>query len=193
MNQNAQRGAILYRNSTATAAPQSPGRAPTSREQAGATLYKGSHSTEVGSIDNAIRSTFDPIEAGVRDDRERLEQTQNTRRKLKSMGEQNKIPPSYMHTMLSTYGEHRAHPRSKEALEKVWEGPHGWDRVRREAGSTEVAMKQLAATDAVLKAIHKEDPVFAQELVRTGASMDPRFIQTAAAIIDSLKPKEQTT
>jgi hypothetical protein len=156
-------------------------------------LYKGSHSTEVGSIDNAIRSTFDPIEAGVRDDRERLEQTQNTRRTLKSLGERSNISPSYMRTMLSTYGEHRAHQRSKEALEKVWEGPHGWDRVRREAGSTEAAMKQLAAAEAVLKVIQKEDPVFAQDLVKTGASMDPRFIQTAAKIVDSLKPKEQTT
>jgi len=54
-------------------------------------------------------------------------------------------------------------------------------------------MKKLAATDAVLEALKKEDPVFAQDLVRTGASQDPRFIQTAAKIVDSFKPKEQVT
>jgi hypothetical protein len=100
------------------------------------------------------------------------------------------VAPSDAHTLLSTYHESRSLNRSEEALAKAWESPHGFDRVRREAGSTEAAMRQLAATEAVLKVIQKEDPAFAQDLVRTGASMDPRFIQVASRIVGDLKPTE---
>jgi hypothetical protein len=194
MNPNAQRGAILYRN-TAPAATPSPGRALTSREQAGTVLYKKSNSAHVGSIDNAVASAFDRIESSVRDDKERLSQTQHARRTAKTLLEKVNVAPSDAHTLLSTYRESRSLNRSEEAIAKRWTGPDGFDRLRREAGSTEAAMKQLAATEAVLKVIHKEDPAFAQDLVRTGTSMDPRFIQTAAKIIDGLKtkPKEQAT
>jgi len=157
-------------------------------------LYGASKSGHVGSIDNAVASAFDRIEATVRDDKERLAQTQHARQTAKSLLNRGNIAPSDAHTLLSTYHESRSLNRSEEAIAKRWAGPDGFDRVRREAGSTEAAMKQLAATEAVLKVIKKEDPVFAQDLVRTGASTDPRFIQTSARIIEGLsKPKEQTT
>jgi hypothetical protein len=161
----------------------------TGRAAAAAILYGASKSGQLGSVDNAIRSTFDPIEAAARDDAERLKQVQNTREKVRSLLHKGNVAPSDAHQMLSVYGEYHAHKRSEESLKRAWEGPHGFDRLRREAGSTEAAIEQMARTEAVLKVIKQEDPVFAQELVRTGASQDPKFIQTAAKIVDALKPQ----
>jgi hypothetical protein len=166
----------------------------TGREAAANVLYSGSKSAHVGSIDNAVASAFDRIESSVRDDKERLSQTQQARQTAKNLLNRGNVAPSDAHTLLSTYRESRSFNRSEDAIAKRWEGPDGFERLRKEAGSTEAAMKQVAATDAVLKLIHKENPVFAQDLVRTGASTDPRFIQTAAKIVESIsKPKEQTT
>jgi hypothetical protein len=193
MRSHTERAKVMYGGSekpseTAAARPL------TGRAAAAQVLYDASKSGHVGSIDNAVASAFDRIEATVRDDKERLAQTQHARQTAKNLLNRGNVAPSDAHTLLSTYRESRSLNRSKEAVDKAWEGPHGFDLLRREAGSTEAAMKQLAATEAVLKVIHKEDPVFAQDLVRTGASMDPRFIQTSAKIIESLSnPKEQTT
>ena len=193
MRSHTERAKVMYGGSekppeTAAATPV------TGRAAAAQVLYGASKSGHVGSIDNAVASAFDRIEATVRDDKERLAQTQHARQTAKSLLNRGNIAPSDAHTLLSTYHESRSLNRSEEAIAKRWAGPDGFDRVRREAGSTEAAMKQLAATEAVLKVIKKEDPVFAQDLVRTGASTDPRFIQTSARIIEGLsKPKEQTT
>lgn len=192
MTDHSRRAAVMYPAKTASTEAARPP-VTTGRAAAGAILYGSNKSGQTGSIDNAVASAFDRIESTVRDDKERLSQTQHARRTAKSLLEKANVAPSDAHTLLSTYHESRSLNRSEEAIAKAWESPHGFDRLRREAGSTDAAMKQLAATEAVLKVIHKEDPAFAQDLVRTGASMDPRFIQTAAKIIDSLKPKEQTT
>jgi hypothetical protein len=183
------RAAVMYPAQAAKAEPVRA--APTNgRAAAGAILYGSSKPGQVGSIDNALHSSFDPIEARVRDDKERLAQTQNTREKVRGLATRGNVTPSDLHTLLSPYREARTFPRSEEAIVKRWEGSDGFDRVRREAGSTEAAMKQLAATEALLKVIQKEDPIFAQDLVRTGASQDPRFIQTAARIVDAFNPKQ---
>jgi hypothetical protein len=193
MRSHTERAKVMYGGSeklpeTAAATPA------TGRAAAAQVLYGASKSGLVGSIDNAVASAFDRIESSVRDDKERLAQTQHARQTARNLLNRGNVAPSDAHTLLSTYHESRALNRSKEAVDKAWEGPHGFDRLRREAGSTEAAMKQLAATEAVLKVIQKEDPAFAQDLIKTGASMDPRFIQTSAKIIESLsKPKEQTT
>jgi hypothetical protein len=184
-----ERAKVMYGSSEKPVANASAP-AVTGRSAAAAILYGPSRSGQVGSIDNAIRSTFDPIEAGVRDDKERLAQTQNSREKVRSLLHKANVAPADAHAMLSVYGEYRAPSRSEDSLKKAWEGPHGFDRLRREAGSTEAAMGQLARTDAVLKVIQKEDPIFARELVQTGASQDPRFIQVASRIVGDLKPTE---
>jgi hypothetical protein len=166
----------------------------TGRAAAAKVLYGASQSGHVGSIDNAVASAFDRIEATVRDDKERLAQTQHARQTAKSLLNRGNVAPSDAHALLSTYHESRSLNRTKEAVDKAWEGPHGFDRLRREAGSTEAAMKQLHNTDLLLKRIKKDDPVLSQDLVRTGASMDPRFIQTASKIVESLsKSEEQKT
>jgi hypothetical protein len=191
MTDHSRRAAVMYPVKTAsTEAARSP--ATTGRAAAGAILYGASKSGQVGSIDNAVASAFDRIESTVRDDKERLSQTQHARRTAKSLLEKANVAPSDAHTLLSTYHESRSLDRSEEAIAKHWQGTDGFDRLRREAGSTEAAMKQLAAAEAVLTVIRKEDPLFAADLVRTGASTDPRFIQTAAKIVESIsKPKEQ--
>ena len=194
MRTNAELGKVMYPNSAKP--PEVAAAAPiTDRAAAANVLYGASKSGHVGSIDTAVASAFDRIESTVRDDKERLSQTQHARQTARNLLNRGNVAPSDAHTLLSTYHEYRSRPRSEEALAKRWEGPDGFDRVRRDAGSTEAAMKQLAATEAVLTVIRKEDPVFAADLVRTGASMDPRFIQTSAKIIEGLttKPKEQTT
>jgi hypothetical protein len=193
MRSHTERANVMYGGSEKPTAPAAATPA-TGRAAAARVLYSAPKSGLVGSIDNAVASAFDRIESSVRDDKERLAQTQHARQTAKNLLNRGNVAPSDAHTLLSTYHESRALNRSKDAVDKAWEGPHGFDRLRREAGSTEAAMKQIAATEAVLKVIHKEDPVFAQDLVRTGASMDPRFIQTSAKIIESLsQPKEQTT
>ncbi len=129
----------------------------------------------------------------MRGDAEKEKQVQTTREKVRGLLTKANIAPADAHTLLSIYREARAIGRSEEALKKLWDGPCGFDRLRRDSGGTEAAMKKLAATDAVLEVLKKEDPVFAQDLVRTGATMDPKFIETASKIVDSFKPKEQAT
>lgn len=189
MRSNAELGKVLYPNAARTSEPARP--APTSRAAAGAVLYGGSQSGQTGSIDNAVRSAFDRIESSARGDAERLRQVQSSREKVRGLLSKANVSPSDAHAMLSVYCQRHGENRSKEALAKHWQGPDGFDRVRREAGSTEAAMKQMAATDAVLEVLKREDPAFAQDLVRTGASQDPRFIQTASRIVDALQPVKQ--
>lgn len=190
MRSHTENAKVMYPSSAK--APEVATSAPlTDRAAAANVLYGASKSGHVGSIDTAVASAFDRIEGPLRDDQERLSQVQQARRTAKSLLTRGNVAPSDAHAMLSAYREHRTFKRSEEALAKLWEGPEGFDRLRREAGSTDAAMKQLAATEAVLKIIQKEDPAFSADLVRTGASMDPRFIQTAAKIVDSLAARQK--
>jgi|HubBroStandDraft_1064217.scaffolds.fasta_scaffold340486_2 hypothetical protein len=188
---HSRRAAVMYPNKTA--APETA-RSPatTGRAAAGAILYGSNKSGHTGSIDNAIRSTFDKIEASARGDAERLKQVQTTRDKVRGLLEKANVAPADAHTMLSVYGEYHTYRRSEESLAKNWEGPHGFDRLRREAGSTEAALAQVQRTELMLNRIKQDDPIFAADLVRTGASQDPRFIQTAAKIVDALQPAKQS-
>jgi hypothetical protein len=205
MRSNAELGAILYPKPTAPVAtpprvaPPAPTQEPGAprvldRAAAGKALYDASKSGQVGSIANAVASAFDRIEATLIDDKERLERTRQDRRTANSLLEKANVAPSDAHALLSTYREARSLNRSGEALAKAWAGPHGFDRLRLESGSTEAALEKIAQTDALLKRVEKDNPGFAYELRATGAAQDPRFIQTAAKIIEGItKPKEQTT
>jgi hypothetical protein len=193
MRSHTERAKVMYGGSekAATSVVATP---VTDRAAAAKVLYGQSKSGVAGSIANAVASAFDRIEASQVDDKERLERTRHDRRTAKTLLEAANAAPSDAHALLSTYREARSLNRSGEALAKAWASPHGFDRLRLESGSTEAALKMIAQTDALLKRVEKDNPGFAYELRATGAAQDPRFIQTAAKIVESIsKPKEQTT
>lgn len=183
---HARRAAIMYPNKAASADAARPS-ATTGRAAAAATMYGPTKAGQVGSIDNALASTFGRLRAGVTD-KETLARLDDQRLHVGKLLREKNIAPSDAHAMLSIYCEHKLHSRSTEALEKRWIGPAGYAEVRRDAGSEEAANARLAGTDAVLRAVAKVSPTFARDLIESGASQHADFIKVAAKIVENPKP-----
>lgn len=108
---DARRAAIMYPKKVT---PEAARPAPiTGRTAAAAILYGGSKSGQAGSIDWALHSSFDRIEASVRGDAEKEKQVQATREKVRGLLTKANIPPSEAHTLLSIYREARETRRSE--------------------------------------------------------------------------------
>jgi hypothetical protein len=140
--------------------------------------YSGGVKAGGGSIDWAVSSTFDRLEAALRDDPERLSQMRSARNAVSKVFEQHRVAPQDAHAMLSTYREYALKTRSAEALAKRW--PAEWETIRLAAGSTEAAEKVLADANALYAALKTADPAFAQSVGISGAAQDARVIQAAA-------------
>ena len=188
MRTNAELGKVMYPNSAKP--PEVAAAAPiTDRAAAANVMYGASKSGHVRSIDNAVASCFDRLADPLRDDKERLAEMQHSQRTTKSLLEKADAPPAVAHQVLSPYLEHRTHQRSEEAIMKQW-NERGSNQLRSDAGSTEKALQQLAAVETVVQIVKKNDPVLAQDLVRTGTTTDPRFIQGSATIVENLKQQQ---
>jgi len=177
MRSHADNARVLYGNTEKPKAAESP--PVTGRSAAAQVLYRSG--TSGGSLDTALSSAFGRLRAGITDN-ERLAQIDAQRLHVGKLLRERNVDPADAHKMLSIYTEHKLHKRSDEALAKRWEGPAGYEEVRREAGSDAEASARLASTDRVLAALKKVSPAFTRDLIESGASQHPEFIKTAAKV-----------
>jgi hypothetical protein len=148
------------------------------REQAGQRLYSAK-SQQGGSIELAVASTFNRLEAPLRGDPEKLAQLRADRRAVTRVLEERQVSPEDAHAMLSTYLDHATgKPRSAEAIAQRWPGE--WERIRLAAGSTEAAEKVLKDAEPLYKAIAEAAPTFAHSVKESGAAESAKMIQAAA-------------
>jgi len=133
-----------------------------------------------GSIDWALASTFDRIEAKYRDDPEKLAQAREQRSQLGAFLRERKVDPQDAHAMLTSYREHQGLPRSAEALQSRWAGPAGFEALRLEVGDTEGAKRTLERANNFFTAVAQAAPGFAQEAKLNGAVEIPEVIRIAA-------------
>jgi hypothetical protein len=142
-----------------------------------------------GSIENAVASCFDRIDAGLRDDPERLQQSRATRARMIRVFEERRATPEHTHTICSTFYDHQKIKRSAESLAKRW--PMEWDVIRRTAGSTEEAEKILANAVKFYEAIKQADPVFAQTAKENGSAETAAMILAAANYAELPTPTKE--
>jgi hypothetical protein len=132
-----------------------------------------------GSIDLAVSSTFDRLEALRRDDPEKLAQLRADRRAVTRVLEERQVSFDDAHAMLSTCFEHlTGKQRSPEAIAQRW--PAQWEVIRLGAGSTEAGEKVLENAKAFYKAVAEAAPTFAQSVATSGAAESAKMIQAAA-------------
>ena len=146
MATHAERARRFYGGSDETPkAATTPGPSERAARMYAATRRKGA------SVDVAVASCFDRLEAKLRDDPERLAQLREDRRAVARVLEERQVSHEDAHAMLGTYYEHTTSSRSPEAIAQRW--PSEWERIRLAAGSTEAAEQVLKSADAFYKAI----------------------------------------
>ncbi len=138
-----------------------------------------------GSIDLAISSALDRVEAKYRDDPEKREFVRSWRAPLAKVLSERHVDPGDAHTMLATFLEHEAYKRSPEALQKRWSGPSGYEALRLEAGDTAEAKQILDSAERFYTAIKTACPGFAHNAKVNGSAEHPDVIRIAAKYGDA--------
>jgi hypothetical protein len=145
-----------------------------------APIYGKTKSGQAGSIDWALDSSLDRIEASHRDDPEKRALVRSWRAPLRKVLDDHRVDPNDAHAMLSTFLEHEAHRRSPEALEKRWAGPAGYEALRLEAGDSEKAKAIMESANRFYMAVKAACPNFAHNAKLNGSAESLDMIRVAA-------------